>query len=75
MSADDLYARAEVEGQRVGIARERERVVRFLRAEAEWLQMHPALNELPPHAALTIVAEAIESGEYLIVPQAHQTEP
>jgi hypothetical protein len=74
MSADDLFARAEADGRREGIASERARIARFLRAEAGWFRGHRSLHDLRPYDALTIVAEAIESGEYLIVPKTTQVE-
>lgn len=51
---------------------ERDRVVRFLRSEAEWIRAKTVLHELPPHDALTIVAEAIEAGDYFVLPSTYK---
>lgn len=48
-----------------GEMRERARIGAFLHAESAWIQTHPNLEELYASDALTIVAEAVESGEYL----------
>lgn len=55
-----LRAEAEAEAMR-----ERARIGAFLHAESAWIQTHPNLEELYASDALTIVAEAVESGEYL----------